>query len=146
LWPSTVHLLTRYKDTYRRNPLPIVRDRFFINQRCGSFTRFGVRVVVKKYLKLAARKCPSLTEKKLSTHSLRHTTAVHLLESKVEPNVIKAWLGHASISSTDRYLDTDLNHKRKILDQFGPSTYVTSITEPKPDTAPDKLLDWLKDL
>ena len=146
LWPSTVHLLLKYKDAYRRNPLPIARDRFFINQRGGAFTRFGVRTIVKKYLKSASRKCHSLTEKKLSTHSLRHTTAVHLLESKVEPNVIKSWLGHASISSTDRYLDTDLNYKRRILDEFGPSPYVKGITEPKPATAPDKLLDWLKDL
>lgn len=146
LWPSTVQLLTRYKDICRRTPLPVAKERLFINQRRGAFTRFGIRALVKKYLKLAARKCPSLAQKRLSTHNLRHTTAVHLLESRVDPNVIKAWLGHASLASTDHYLDTDLNHKRRILDQFGPPSYVASAADPQPGMASDELLDWLKDL
>lgn len=146
LWPSTVQLLKSYKDNDRRKPKPETPDYFFINQRGGPFTRFGIRAIVKKYLKSAAKHCPSIAEKKLSTHSLRHTTACHLLESKVDPNVIKAWLGHASISSTSRYLDTDLNHKRRILDQFGPPNYVVSSLGPKKGDSPDKILDWLDDL
>jgi site-specific recombinase XerD len=146
LWPSTVRLLKRYKEKHRRRPHPAASDRFFINQRGGAFTRFGMRTIVKKYLRLAARRCPTLEGRRISTHSLRHTTAVHLLEARVDPNVIKAWLGHASISSTSRYLDTDLNHKRRILEQFGPPNYVASSSEPGQDSPIGPVLDWLNEL
>ncbi len=146
LWPSTVRLLELYWKNHRRKPSRPASDRFFVNQRSSHFTRFGIRTIVKKYLRLAARRCPSLAGKRLSTHSLRHTTACHLLESHVDPNVIKAWLGHASISSTSRYLDTDLNYKRRILEQFGPPDYVASALEPKQDDPPEKILEWLKNL
>jgi site-specific recombinase XerD len=146
LWPSTVRLLKRYKENHRRKPHPTASDRFFINQRGGAFTRFGMRAIVKKYIGLAARRCPTLEGRRISTHSLRHTTAVHLLESRVDPNVIKAWLGHASISSTSRYLNTDLHHKRRILEQFGPPHYVESSLEPRQDGPIEPVLDWLNEL
>jgi site-specific recombinase XerD len=146
LWPSTVRLLKLYRDDHRRKGAPAACGRFFVNQRGGAFTRFGIRTVVKKYLRLAARVCPSLAHKRLSTHSLRHTTAVHLLESRVDPNVIKSWLGHASISSTSRYLDTDLNHKRRILEQFGPPRYVESSMEPQKSGSTKEILGWLQEL
>lgn len=146
LWPSTVRLLKLYRDEHRRKGTPAASDRFFVNQRGGPFTRFGIRTIVKRYLRLAARLCPSLTRKRLSTHSLRHTTAVHLLESRVDPNVIKSWLGHASISSTSRYLDTDLNHKRRILEQFGPPRYVESSLQPEKSGSGKEILDWLQEL
>lgn len=146
LWPSTVQLLKLYKDRHRRRPRNDASAYFFVNQRNGAFTRFGIRDIVKKYLRQAAKKCSSLNGKNLSTHSLRHTTAVHLLEARVEPNVIKAWLGHASINSTDRYLDTDLGTKRRILERFGPPPYVTSSLEPQQQGSSDQILEWLKDL
>lgn len=145
LWPSTVRLLKLYRDEHRRKGVPAA-GRFFVNQRGGAFTRFGIRAIVKRYLRLAARVCPSLAGKRLSTHSLRHTTAVHLLESRVDPNVIKSWLGHASISSTSRYLDTDLNHKRRILEQFGPPSYVESSLQPQKPESSKEILDWLQEL
>ena len=119
---------------------------FFINQRGGPFTRFGIRDVVRRHLRLAAKVCPSIARKRLSTHSMRHTTAVHLLASRVDPNVIKSWLGHASVSSTSRYLDTDLNHKRRILDQFGPPRYVESSVQPEKPESSEDILDWLNEL
>ncbi|MFH1186056.1 MAG: tyrosine-type recombinase/integrase [Chloroflexota bacterium] len=146
LWPSTVRLLKLYKENHRRRPHKMAVDHFFINQRAGAFTRFGIRTLVKKYLRLAAKRCPSLAGKRLSAHSLRHATACHLLESKVEPNVIKSWLGHASVRSTARYLDTDLSYKRRILDQFGPPDYVASSVEPERGGSTGHILDWLKDL
>ncbi|TAK10190.1 integrase [bacterium] len=145
LWQSTVDLIRLYTKKHRRKS-PIASDYLFINQRGGSFTRFGVRAIVKKYIQRAARTCPSLADKRLSTHSLRHTTASHLLESNVDPNVIKAWLGHASMSSTSRYLHADLSHKRRILDQFGPPQNVASSLEPKHQARAGNILDWLEDL
>lgn len=146
LWPSTIRLLQLYVHRHRRKPKPGFADYFFINQRSCPFTRFGIRAVVKRHLAAASKLCPSLAAKSLSTHSLRHTCAVHLLESKVDPNVIKSWLGHASISSTDRYLDTDLTHKRRILEQFGPPPYVASLENPQSPGSNTDLLNWLDDL
>jgi len=146
LWPSTVHLLKRYKESHRRQPHKMAADHLFINQRAGAFTRFGIRSIVVKYFRLTAKRCPSLAGKRFSTHSLRHATACHLLESKVEPNVIKSWLGHATLRSTARYLDTDLNYKRRILEQFGPPHYVASSAEPERGGSTGHILDWLKEL
>jgi site-specific recombinase XerD len=146
LWPSTVKLLELYAKDYRRKPKAGAGDFFFINQRGLPFTRFGIRGVVKKYVRLAAKKCPSLATKKLAAHSMRHTCASHLLESRVETNAISAWLGHASVSASDPYLHTSLSYKRQILEKFGPPDYVANVLKPKTGDSPDKLLDWLKNL
>ena len=146
LWRSTVDLLKLYQKEHRRKPRAGMPERFFINQRGGPFTRFGIRVLVKRYILSAAKSCPSLAGRKLSAHSMRHTCASHLLESQVEPNVIKAWLGHASIQSTERYLHTDLSHKRRILDRFGPPQYVASSLQAKQQDSAGQILGWLTDL
>lgn len=146
LWPATVQMLTRYMSHHRRQPRSGVGDRFFVNQRGGAFTRFGIWAIARKYIQSAAKICPSLVGRRLSTHSLRHTTAVHLLEAGVEVNVIKAWLGHASISATSRYLDTNLSHKRRVLEKFGPPGYVASSIEPASHASTQELLVWLEDL
>jgi site-specific recombinase XerD len=146
LWPSTVRLLQLYAEHHRRKPQPGSFDHFFINRHGRAFNRFGIRAVVKRFIKTAAKKCPSLAAKRLSTHSLRHTLAVHLLEARVDPNVLKGLLGHASISAGDHYRDTDLNHKRRILEQFGPPHYVNELDNPKPAASGTDLLDWLGDL
>lgn len=146
LWPSTVRLFTHYARQHRRRPHPDAADRFFVNQRGGPFTRFGIRDIAKRHLRRAAKACPSLAGRNLSTHSLRHTTAVHLLESGVEANVIKAWLGHASISATSRYLDTTLEHKRRVLERFGPPGNVASSIEPVSHASSKEILGWLDDL
>jgi site-specific recombinase XerD len=145
LWPATVRMLLHYQTHYRRQPRQD-GDRFFVNQRSGAFTRFGIWAIAKRHMQGAAKTCPSLARRGLSTHSLRHTTAVHLLEAGVEPNVIKSWLGHASISSTSRYLDTNLSHKRRVLEQFGPPSYVVSSNEPAAQGSTRQLLGWLEDL
>lgn len=144
LWPSTVRLLKFYIERHRRTP-KVPGDFFFVDQRGLPFTRFGIRTLVKRYLKAAAKRCPSLATKRLSTHSLRHTTAVHLLESGVDPTVIKDWLGHATLDSTTQYLDTHLRRKRRILQQFGPPASVVQVLQP-PEPSKIDLLEWLNDL
>jgi site-specific recombinase XerD len=147
LWPSTVRLLKLYAQHHRRKPKPGFATSFFIDQRGRSFTRFGIRDVVKRHLASAAKNCPSLVAKKLSTHSLRHTCAVHLRDSKIDPTLIAAWLGHASILSSSPYLrNTDLQHKRQILEKFGPPPYVTSLENPDNPGSNSEILDWLDDL
>ncbi len=53
--------------------------------------------------------------KRISPHNIRHTTAVHLLQSGVDINTIRAWLGHVSLETTNVYVEIDLEMKAKAL-------------------------------
>jgi Phage integrase family len=80
-------------------------------------TRFGVRYLLRKYLPdylSAARR------KRIHPHSLRHTTAIHLLKAGVDFATISQWLGHAGLQTTMRYARADLDLKRQALAQVFP--------------------------
>jgi site-specific recombinase XerD len=125
--PETMKLIKLYKERHRRRG---ACDHFFVNQRGGRFTRFGIRTIVKKYLRFAGRICPSIAAKRLSTHSLRHTCASHLLASGLELNVIREWLGHKRLATTSGiYTHVDLSPQRRIYERFGPSNYVASVVD-----------------
>ena len=87
----------------------------FANRSGDPLTRFGVRGVVKRYAAAAARAVPSLGRKRVSTHTIRHTAAMHLLREGVDINTIRAWLGHESLSTTNVYAEADLEMKAKAL-------------------------------
>ena len=63
----------------------------------------------------AAETVPSLRVKRVSPHTVRHATAVHLLRAGVDINTIRAWLGHVSLETTNRYAEVDLEMKAKAL-------------------------------
>ena len=58
---------------------------------------------------------PSLATKRVSPHTIRHTTATHLLRAGVDINTIRAWLGHVSLATTNVYAEVDLEMKAKAL-------------------------------
>ena len=87
----------------------------FLNVRGDALTRFGIHAVVERTVARAATRMPSLTTKRISPHSVRHTTAVHLLRAGVDINTIRAWLGHVSLETTNRYAEVDLEMKAKAL-------------------------------
>jgi len=58
---------------------------------------------------------PSLANKRVSPHTIRHTTATHLLRAGVDINTIRAWLGHVSLNTTNVYAEVDLEMKAKAL-------------------------------
>jgi len=118
LWPQTAQLL-RTLCTERQLDLRS-EARVFLNQRGTPLTRFGVRFILAKYLRHAARTCPALERKRLHPHSLRHSTAVHLLKSGVDLPSIAHWLGHTSVNTTNRYVTIDLEMKRKALAKVHP--------------------------
>jgi integrase/recombinase XerD len=91
------------------------KEKLFLNRRGHSLTRFGIYILVEKYWGLAKLNCPSLAEKNVSPHVIRHTTAVHLLRSGVDINTIRAWLGHVSLDTTNIYAEVDLEMKSKAL-------------------------------
>jgi len=87
----------------------------FLN-RCGRpLTRFGIHTLVERYTARATVQAPSLRKKRVSPHVIRHTTATHLLRAGVDINTIRAWLGHASLTTTNVYAEVDLEMKAKAL-------------------------------
>jgi site-specific recombinase XerD len=92
----------------------------FVNRCGGRLTRFGVRLILSKHTESAAQKQSSLKTKRLHPHSIRHSTAVHLLRSGVDLSTIAHWLGHASVNTTNKYLSVDLETKREALAKAKP--------------------------
>jgi integrase/recombinase XerD len=109
LWPSTVAALKG-----------LVRDRAatetaFLNRLGQPLTRFGIYELVQRVVAQASAKVPSLEGKRIGPHSIRHTSAVHMLRSGVDINTIRAWLGHVSLDTTHIYAEVDLEMKAKAL-------------------------------
>jgi len=109
LWPLTIKTLTPL-IAGRLSP-----ERVFLNRRKQPITRFGVFAVVKRYAAQAGKSMPSMLKKRVSPHTIRHTTACHLLKAGVDINTVRAWLGHVSINTTNVYAQIDLEMKIKAL-------------------------------
>jgi len=90
-------------------------DNVFRNRYGNPLTRFGVHALVERHAQSAAQQVPSLAKKRVSPHTIRHTTATHLLRAGVDINTIRAWLGHVSLETTNIYAETDLSMKAKAL-------------------------------
>ena len=110
LWPETAAILKAYIKNRD------LQQNVFQNARGLPLTRYGIHYIIGVRLKSAATICPSLAKKKVSPHTFRHTTAMHLLQSGVELTVIKSWLGHVNITTTHGYIEIDLKMKQKALE------------------------------
>jgi integrase/recombinase XerD len=109
LWPQTVIELSSVIGSRQRT------DHVFLN-RCGKpITRFGIHTMVERYVQRTLPQMPSLAGKRISPHTIRHTTATHLLRAGVDINTIRAWLGHVSLNTTNIYAEVDLEMKAKAL-------------------------------
>jgi integrase/recombinase XerD len=87
----------------------------FLN-RCGRpITRFGIHTMIERHAKTVSLAMPELARKRVSPHTVRHSTATHLLRAGVDINTIRAWLGHVSIDTTNIYAETDLETKAKAV-------------------------------
>jgi site-specific recombinase XerD len=109
LWPATVRELRALVDERPRH------EHVFLN-RCGQpTTRFGIHALVERTAAKAENLMPSLAMKRVSPHSIRHSTATHLLSAGVDINTVRAWLGHASLDTTNIYAEIDLAGKARAL-------------------------------
>jgi site-specific recombinase XerD len=111
LWASTVKVLTQWLN----RPEMIGSEYIFINRVGNRMTRAGVEDRLALAVERAQKKYPSLGNKKVSPHTIRHTTAMHLLQSGVDITVIALWLGHASTKTTNLYVHADIKMKEKAL-------------------------------
>jgi site-specific recombinase XerD len=108
LWKATAEALRE-----------IVRNRsasqgVFLNRHRQSLTRYGVHILVKRYARHAV-KMPTLRNKRVGSHCIRHSTAMALLRSGVDINTIRIWLGHVSLQTTHIYAESDLKMRAKAL-------------------------------
>ncbi len=124
-----------------REPRRAPDQPLFPNARGGRLSSHGVHHLLAKHVVAAAQVCPSLKQKRVSPHVLRHTTAMDLLHEGNEQCVIALWLGHESIETTQVYLDADLEMKQRILDKTTPPNGKPGRYRPD-----DKLLAFLKSL
>ena len=112
----------------------------FLNLRGGRLTRQGCTGIVQQHAAGAG------IHKRVSPHTFRHSCAVHLLEAGVEVNVIRGWLGHADLSTTNRYAEINTKTKQDALRTVEPPG-----TSAEPRTKPvwrsdESLLNWLASL
>lgn len=80
----------------------------------------GVQYILNKHRMTASTSCPSLEDKRVTVHRLRHTMAMELLQSGVDRSVIALWLGHESVETTQIYLDASLAMKEQALAKTTP--------------------------
>jgi integrase/recombinase XerD len=141
LWKQTADLLRRLQSQTPASP----EERVFLNLRGQPLTRDGVAYLLRLYDRKARQADPSLPKRKVHPHTLRHSCAVGLLQAGVELTAIRDYLGHSSIATTGRYLQTNLATKREVLNRF----WRTAGLEPKAATRwrpSQKLLGFLKSL
>ena len=87
----------------------------FPSSRGGPMSTDAVERLVAKYIAAARKRCPSLGDKHVTPHTLRHTAAMRLLQAGVDRSVIALWLGDESIETTQMYLHADLHLKEMAL-------------------------------
>ena len=119
----------------------------FLNARSRAMTRAGFEYVLGKHVATAAAVCPSLTARKpVSPHVLRHTCAMNLLRATGDIRKVALWLGHASQSTTEIYLQADPTEKLDAMDAvklpalrrgtFQPPDALIALLTPKKSEAP----------
>lgn len=137
LWKSTMRLLRTWLDRDLVTP----DSPLFPNREGRRMSRSGVAHRLRLAVKAATATCPSLERLRISPHTFRHTTAMHLLQAGVDITVIAVWLGHESLTTTHRYVEADLAMKQRTLERLpDPGTRRT----PSPPT--DRLLSFLEKL
>ena len=113
----------------------------FPSARGTRLSADGVQYLLAKHVAQASQSCPSLRDKHVTPHVLRHTAAMELLQAGVERSVIALWLGHESIETTQIYLDANLQIKQAALDKVEPHS--GRVGRFRPD---DQLLAFLQSL
>jgi len=137
LWPETVR---RLRDLVRG---ATAGDPVFVSSRGRPLTRFGIYKLVRRR---SQQLDLGLHDRRISPHIFRHTAAVHLLESGVEVNVIRAWLGHVSLDTTNRYAEITTPMKEAAVRACAPpETSEAALRKPVWQND-ESLLAWLRSL
>lgn len=139
IWPETAKALRRLVSGVPDD------EALFRNSQGAPLTRDGVAYLVNKYVRQVAERTPSLRKRRVTPHVFRHSCAVALLQAGVELTVIRDYLGHASVETTNRYVATNLRMKRDVLDAFWKRAGLEKGRNPQYCSSP-KLLSFLESL
>jgi site-specific recombinase XerD len=134
---STLAVLNAWLREQQRGDSQVL----FPSARGERLSVHGVQYLLNKHRLIAARDCPSLKQKRVTVHRLRHTMAMDLLQSGVDRSVIALWLGHESVETTQVYLDASLAMKEQALAKTTPRQGKPGRYRPS-----DQLLDFLNGL
>ena len=140
LLPQTARLVSRF---LAEQGLSIEDNRpCFLNRYGQQLSRHGARYIMKKYLAIAKQELSPLGRPGISPHTLRHAKAMHLLQAGLPPITIKDILGHKDIKSTEIYVETNLEMRRKALELVGTPSQIKKKDKP----LSRDLLTWLESL
>jgi integrase/recombinase XerD len=136
LWSTTATSLTRLVADRNKS------EAVFLGRTNQPLTHFGIHRLVTQYAAMAGETVPTLATKRVSPHTVRHTTAVHLLRAGVDINTIRAWLGHVSLDTTHIYAEVDLEMKAEALARVD----ISSLRPPPRQPSLPSLMAFLKAL
>jgi len=115
LWKETAKQLTQWLQA---NAASEAESPVFPNRHGKPLSRTGVETRLQKAVDKASAAFPSLKTKHISPHTIRHSTALHLLQAGVDLTVIAMWLGHESPATTHRYIEANLTMKEQTLNKL----------------------------
>jgi len=143
LWPETAELLKGLiggSHGDQTGPL-------FVSRRQKPLTRFGIYKIVKRHTSSLRSHLPDKKCHGVSPHVIRHSSAVGLLEQGVEVNVIRAWLGHVSLDTTNRYAEITLRTKQAVVATCIPPAGASEALRQNSGCRKDEeLMKWLSSL
>ena len=144
LWDQTAQLLERL---IHRAPNHSSASPVFTSQSGRALTRFGIYKIVRRHTAQLHATQPSPAQHHISPHVFRHTAAVHLLEAGVDVNVIRSWLGHVRLDTTNRYAEITVRAKEAALRLCEPPSSASQMSRSTPNWRDDQtLLAWLASL
>lgn len=141
LMESQLRILRQYME--ERNLLKPHTNHYplFSNKRHEKLTRAGVGYILDKYIQMARKNNPSLIPDKFTSHCLRHSKSMHMLQAGVNLVYIRDILGHCSIQTTEIYARADSKQKREAIEK----AYTDVVPKEQPQWQNNRnLLDWLK--
>lgn len=142
IWPETAALLRQLETVQTGDK----KSALFVSNRHQSLTRFGIYKLVKRHTQDLIRTGTREQRSAISPHVFRHTAAVCLLEAGVEPNVIRAWLGHVSLDTTNRYAEITMRTKQAALAVCIPPTSSAALPTAAGWRKDQDLMKWLQSL
>jgi site-specific recombinase XerD len=135
LWKETASALQAWLHVRNNASVPAL----FLNARGEQLTRWGFEHILRKYIKTAGQGCPSLLNKRITPHVLRHTCAMTILQATNDIRKVSLWLGHSCTQTSEVYTRTDPLEKLDAIASITPPSLRKGTFEP-----PEKLIALLK--
>ena len=135
LWRAVAESVRAWLAVRGEAPVP----ELFLNARGKAITRAGFEYLLRKHVTEASQRCPSLLDKRISPHVLRHTCALNILQATGDIRKVALWLGHESIQTTEDYLRVDVTQRIGVLHSVTPPQLRPGKFRP-----PDKLIASLR--